>query len=199
MSHVNNPHTPHQALAELKAGNQRFKSGQMKHPNQDSSRREQLVKEGQTPMAAILACSDSRVPVELIFDQGFGDVFIVRVPGSIPGPTQLGGLEYAVDHLGVPLIVVLAHTKCGAMTAALANVKPGGPLGEVLSWLDPVVAEVESLPQDDRMDAALVASTKYAIKCFKEACPKAAQAESEGRLAIVGAVYHLETDDVIFL
>ena len=198
MSHSSNPHTCGSALAELKAGNERFMSGKAIHPRQDKVVRDTLAIDGQQPLAAILACSDSRAPLELIFDQGLGDLFVVRVAGGVSAPTPVGSLEYAVEHLGVPVVLVLGHTQCGAVTAAVGGYQPGGALGELLAYLNPVVKTVENLPEEQRVGAAIEAAVTHAIAEFRAKSPASAKAESEGRLRIVGAVYHLETGKVVF-
>ena len=116
---MTNPHqmTPEQAWEALRTGNERFMQGKSDHPNQDFSRRHTLT-QGQRPHAAVLACSDSRVPVEIVFDQGLGDLFVIRTAGEITDLSVLASLEFAVDGLGVPLVVVLGHENCGAVKAA---------------------------------------------------------------------------------
>lgn len=196
MSHHRNPHTFDSALTALQNGNARFAAGASKHPNQDQSVREQLTAEGQAPLAAVLACSDSRVPVELLFDLGFGDLFVIRAAGQVAGPDQLGSLEYAVEHLGVPLILVLGHTRCGAVTAAVNKAQETGALGRLLARLDPVVKAVEGLPEDKRVEAAIGKTVEYIKDELRRGSPALAGAEKEGRVRIVGAVYHLETGKV---
>ena len=116
---MTSPHqmTPEQAWEALRTGNERFMQGKSDHPNQDFSRRHTLT-QGQRPHAAVLACSDSRVPVEIVFDQGLGDLFVIRTAGEITDLSVLASLEFAVDGLGVPLVVVLGHENCGAVKAA---------------------------------------------------------------------------------
>src|SRR3954469_5865341 len=117
--------TPETALAELKAGNDHHVSKQYRRPNQTAARQRELAS-GQHPHAAILSCADSRVAPEIIFDQGLGDLFDVRVAGNIAGDTETASLEYAAEHLDVPLIVVMGHQKCGAVTAAAEAGNPPG-------------------------------------------------------------------------
>ena len=119
-SHHHASVTPSEAVERLIIGNQRFMSGESESPRSDKATIEKLAEEGQDPFVAVLACADSRVPVENIFDMGFGDIFTIRVAGNVIGPDQLGSLEYAVDHLGVPLILILGHTNCGAINGAIA-------------------------------------------------------------------------------
>jgi carbonic anhydrase len=109
--------TGDQALQELMNGNKRYVAAELAHPNQTAARRAEVAK-GQDPFAIIVGCSDSRVPPEIIFDQGLGDLFVTRVAGNIVDDVVLGSIEYAAEHLGVPLIVVLGHKRCGAVEAA---------------------------------------------------------------------------------
>ena len=198
MGHHHHPHTFEAALKALKEGNGRFVSGKVNHPHQDKTLRDQLAAEGQAPLAAVLACSDSRAPVELLFDQGFGDLFIVRAAGQVAGPDQIGSLEYAAEHLGVPVILVLGHTKCGAITAAVGGAKEAGALGGLLDRLAPVVKAVENLPEKEKMAAAVDMTVDFIIAELRAKSEGLAQAEKEGRLRLVGAVYHLESGKVEF-
>jgi len=106
------------ALAALVEGNRRFAAGVAEHPRQDARRREEVLARGQYPFAAIVGCADSRVPPEIVFDQGLGDLFVLRTAGNIVDDLGVACLEYAAAHLGVPLIVVMGHSRCGAVTAA---------------------------------------------------------------------------------
>ena len=115
--------TPDRALTQLLRGNERFVAGWPDHPNQSARRRREVSEAGQHPFAIILSCADSRVPPEIIFDQGLGDLFIVRVAGNVLDDVVLGTIEYAVEHLQVPLVMVLGHDKCGAVTAAVEGGK----------------------------------------------------------------------------
>ena len=117
--------SPADALARLKAGNQRFVAGKLQHPHQDSKRRAELAK-GQQPFAIVLGCADSRTSPEVLFDQGLGDLFVVRVAGNVLDDHALASIEYAVEHLGAQLIVVLGHQRCGAVQAAKDTVRATG-------------------------------------------------------------------------
>src|SRR4051812_12455214 len=109
------------ALARLREGNRRFANDQTTSPPLSSARRLALVA-GQEPFAIILGCSDSRVPAELVFDQGFGDLFVIRVAGNVVAPSQVGSVEFAVSRFGTPLVIVMGHSQCGAVTATLEEV-----------------------------------------------------------------------------
>ena len=198
MTHHGNPHTIESALRDLEGGNARFVAGRPTYPRGDVLTRSRLDAHGQTPLAAVLACSDSRAPVELLFDQGFGDVFVIRAAGQVAGVDQIGSLEYAVVHLGVPLILVLGHTKCGAVTAALAKAQEPGALGQLLTHFDPVVKEVEDLPEDQRLNAAIEKAVDHIRQELRAKSSVLAQVEKEGRVKIAGAVYHLESGRVEF-
>lgn len=191
-AHHHNPHTFDSTLKALTDGNSRFVAGKPDHPHQDQGLRDKLVKEGQTPMAAVLSCSDSRVPSELLFDQGFGDLFSIRAAGQVAGPDQIGSVEYAVEHLGTPVVLVLGHSNCGAVTAAVGKAQEPGALGQLLGRLDPVVKEVEGLPEDQRVAAAIGKTVDFIVEELRRSSPALARAEKEGRTRIVGAVYYLE-------
>jgi carbonic anhydrase len=149
-------------------------------------------------LAAILSCSDSRAPVEKIFDQGFGDLFVIRAAGAVPGVDQVGSLEYAVAHLGVPVIVVLAHTKCGAVTAAVTGAEEPGALGELLAKLNPVANVVSKLEESSRLSAAIKLSASLFREQVSMVSPVIANAVKEGRLKVVSAVYDIDTGKVEF-
>jgi len=193
-----NPHNANSALQELKNGNQRFVDNKSTRPRQDKARRDDLCAHGQAPLAAILSCSDSRVPVELVFDQGFGDVFVIRVAGNVPGVDEMGSIEYAVKHLGVPLVVVLGHTNCGAVQAAVKEADEPGALGQLLARLKPVVQSVADLPPEKKVSAAVRNNVEQGVKQLTSQSPTLAKAVQEGRTKIVGAVYQIEDGRVIF-
>lgn len=135
--------TAHEALQTLTEGNAKFVCESVERPNQCRIRRMVTSEKGQQPFAAVLACADSRVPVELIFDRGIGDIFVVRVAGNIAGPTETGSLEYAVEHLGVRLIVVLGHSGCGAVRASAQAVEHQGSVGSIVRKIIPVVQKTK--------------------------------------------------------
>ena len=109
------------ALQLLTEGNARFAAGRMIHPHTDADRRAEVAREGQHPFATVLTCADSRVPAEIVFDRGIGDIFVVCVAGNVVGPSELGSVEYAVDHLATPVVLVLGHSLCGAVQATLSR------------------------------------------------------------------------------
>ena len=141
------PVSPDQALARLMDGNRRYSQNKEQHPDETLARRMEL-QSSQHPFAVILSCSDSRVPPELIFDQGLGDLFVIRVAGNIVDDDGLGSIEYAVEHLGTKLIVVLGHEKCGAVSAAVASETAPGHLTALFAAIRPSVLATASSPGD---------------------------------------------------
>jgi carbonic anhydrase len=142
---------PNVALTQLQEGNQRFVDAKMQHPGQDPEHRLRLAAY-QQPFATILTCSDSRVPAEVVFDQGLGDLFVVRVAGNIVDPAVLGSIEYGVDHLGTPLVVVMGHQSCGAVSATLESLQhrtqPHGDIATLVTAITPAVAVAKQRPGD---------------------------------------------------
>ncbi len=132
---------PEKAIERLEDGNVRFETDKATHPDADTRRRRETGEAGQFPFVTFLSCSDSRVPIELIFDQGVGDVFVVRVAGNVCGVHEAGSIEYGVDHLGTPLLVVLGHTQCGAVTAATTGAEVHGNIRPLVQGIGPAVAK----------------------------------------------------------
>ena len=132
------------ALKALMDGNERFTSGHMQHPFEGADRRKETSDKGQKPFAMLISCADSRVPLELSFDRGIGDLFISRVAGNAVSPSELGTLEYGADHLHIPLLVVLGHTKCGAVTAVYQGDQAQGNLKTLLQPIQPAVESAKS-------------------------------------------------------
>ena len=135
------------ALQKLMEGNTRYVSARLAHPNQTPARRAE-VSEGQHPFAVIVGCSDSRLPPEIIFDQGLGDLFVVRLAGHVLNDEALGSIEYAVEHLGTQLIMVLGHDRCGAVTAAVKEGDASGHLGSIMKAIAPAVKKAKDRPGD---------------------------------------------------
>ncbi len=175
----------------LLEGNRRYAAGQPAHPDQAPARRQELVA-GQHPFAAILGCADSRVPPEILFDQGLGSLFVVRVAGNIVDDVVLGSLEYAAEHLGVSLIVVLGHTHCGAVHAAAAGGAHEGAVARLIEALRPAV-EVARTQPGDLVNHAVRANVVRAVGQLRDAQPVLAAAAAQGRLQITGAIYDLST------
>src|SRR5215467_14490729 len=139
--------TPDSVLAELKTGNAHHVRHQYQHPHDTLARQRELVA-GQHPHAEILSCADSRVPPEIIFDQGLGDLFVVRVAGNIAADTEIGSLEYGAEHLHIPLLIVLGHESCGAVTAAVQGGDPEGHIAALVRLLRPAVEKSRNLSGD---------------------------------------------------
>ena len=188
-------------LERLLAGNRRFVVDKRTYPDQTLARRRELTA-GQHPFAAILGCSDSRVPPELIFDQGLGDLFTVRVAGHVVDQATLGSLEYAVLHLDLRLIVVLGHSSCGAVQAALQVTQGGeavkGRLAMLVAALQPAIKEAEGEP-GEALDRAVRSNITMAVRQLRTAGPILAPLVEEGRIQILGACYDLATGIVELL
>ena len=184
---------PDMALQELKEGNKRFVKGQMQHRDQTPERRHELA-EFQKPFAVILACSDSRVPVEMVFDQGLGDLFVIRVAGNIVDAAVLGSIEYAVDHLATPLVVVMGHQSCGAVSATLESLQhhttPHSNIAALVSAITPAVAVAEQRP-GDLLDNTIRANAEQSRDAIVNA-PEVKQALDSGALKVVSTYYNLD-------
>jgi len=189
--------TGQQALTRLMTGNKRYVSGQMEHPNQSPERRLALGG-GQTPFAAILGCADSRVPPAIIFDQGLGDLFVIRVAGNILDSSVVGSLEFAADKLQVPLIVVLGHASCGAVTAAVNGGDLPGHLPYIAQAIQPAVARVRNQP-GDLLENAIRANAQMVAEQLGTSEPVLAGRVAAGRLQIVPAYYDLKSGHVEIL
>jgi carbonic anhydrase len=184
-------------LAELKAGNEHHAAKRYAHPHLTAARQRELAS-GQHPHAAILSCADSRVAPEIVFDQGLGDLFDVRVAGNVAGDAELASLEYASEHLNVPLIVVMGHQKCGAVSAAVEGGEAGGHLPTLLNAIKPAVEKAAALP-GDRVANAVRINVENVVRQLRESKPVLAEAASKGHVRIVGAVYSLDTGKVDWL
>ena len=182
------------ALKLLLEGNQRFVEGTPERPNQTVARREALVG-GQQPFAAILSCSDSRTTPEIVFDRGKGDLFVVRNAGNVPGPFAQESLYYAAAHLGTRLILVLGHTRCGAVAATLSGQTADIP--QTAKEIEPAVAKSKSM-SGDALDNAISENVRLTVQKLSTATPLAEMVKA-GNLKIVGAVYHLDSGRVIVL
>ena len=182
-----------EALQRLLDGNQRYVAGRAIRPNQTTARRA-TVAGGQHPFAAILGCSDSRVPPEIVFDQGLGDLFVVRLAGNVADPVALDSLDYAVTHLGARLILVLGHERCGAVTAAVEGYGERGDVGPMLAELRPAVAASKDLPGNPVANA-IRANVELTVENLRTSKPLSAMVAS-GELKIVGGIYHLATGKV---
>ena len=186
--------TPEDALKKLMEGNQRYIEQKRTFPDQDRSRVVEVAK-GQHPFATILGCSDSRVASEIIFDQGLGDLFDIRVAGNFIDNVVLGNMEYAVLELGVPLLVILGHERCGAVKAALDGKPVPGHIGSLVAAIKPAVYATKGQPGDP-WDNAVRANVKMTVNKLKALSPILAKAVKAGTLKVVGARYDLDSGEV---
>jgi carbonic anhydrase len=192
-----------QALSRLKEGNERYAGGSAKHPNQDPDRRKETAAKGQKPFATILSCSDSRVPVEIIFDSGFGDLFVVRVAGNVADVDEIGTMEYGVDHLGTPLLVVLGHTRCGAVTAVTQKAEVHGSIPQLVDNIEPAVVRARAanpqLGTDALVEEAIKENAWQSIEDLFADSEIVRKRVREGNLKVVAAIYNLEDAKVTWM
>jgi carbonic anhydrase len=192
--------SPESALKMLQEGNGRFVSTAVKRPNQNTKQRLQTAEKGQKPFAAVLSCADSRVPVEVIFDRGIGDIFVVRDAGNIATQTDIGSIEYAVDHLGTPLVVVLGHSKCGAVTAAVEGGEAPPNIKAIVGFIAPAVTQAKSANSDKSGDAlvsaAITANVWQAMADMYKNSPMLRDKVKDGKIKLMGAVYDLNSGKV---
>ena len=185
------------ALADLKEGNARFVAGRPNKGHQSLNRVKEVAK-GQHPTAVILGCADSRVPPEVIFDQGIGDLFVVRVAGNIAEPATDGSIEYAAEHLGVPLVVVLGHHKCGAVKATAEAAGPvEGNIGALVREIRPAVEAAKAHPgKEGLVDTAVHENAARAAAQLTAGSPLLRHLVESGKVKIVTAVYDLEAGTI---
>lgn len=188
-------------IAILREGNRRFVSGQPEYPNRDVERRRLTAADGQEPFATVLACSDSRVPVEVIFDRGIGDLFVIRVAGNVAGNSELASLEYGVTHLHTPLLVVLGHSHCGAVTAVARNAELHGHLPVIAEKIRPAVlqAKTENPPADELVAKAVEANVWQTLGDIIRQSSAIRERLAARQIIALGAVYHLESGEVAWL
>lgn len=199
---TSNDHTPGEAWAAMVAGNDRFVDGHPDHPHQDADRRAQVA-EGQAPIAALFGCADSRLGAEIIFDVGLGDLFVVRNAGQVVGDTVLGSLEFAVAALGVPLIVVLGHDRCGAVSAAIQSIDANSEpetfyLQRLIDMIVPSVkrahraldVEPDHVQTLDPREVGRL-HIEASVGALLERSILISEAVASGKLAVVGANYDL--------
>lgn len=189
--------SPDVALQQLMDGNKRFIETSQTHPNQDSERRIALGS-GQAPFAAVLACADSRVPPEVLFDQGLGDLFVVRVAGNILNDQLLGSLEYAAAHLDTPLIVVLGHTSCGAIGAVAEGAELEGHMASLIPAIQPAVDKVKD-QEGNLTDNAAKEVARMTAEQLINSEPIIADLIKAGKLKVVPAFYELESGEINLL
>ena len=193
---------PEEALKLLREGNERFVQEKAEHPNSLLDRVHETAEHGQHPFVTILSCSDSRVPLETIFDQGIGDIFVIRVAGNVSGDGQLGSIEYGVAHTGTRLCVVLGHTKCGAITAACTDGGHEGKVEHLMKAIAPAVKRTEAKTGKKGIDAVpdcCKENVYLQIESLYRDSKILRDAVSNGNLVIVGAIYDIDTGKVEFL
>jgi carbonic anhydrase len=211
---------PAEAISRLKEGNGRYTSGNQQHPHESSEERTYMatasyenlgmtvaeaatrraeLKTSQHPFAIVLSCSDSRVPPEIVFDQGLGDLFVIRVAGNVIDDQSLGSIEYAVDHLAVRLIVVLGHQRCGAVKAARETIaaKSEAP-GHIQSLVTAIQPAVEATAKGD-LKATVEANVKNVTQALRSSTPILKSKVDSGELRVVGAYYSLDSGAVAFM
>jgi carbonic anhydrase len=195
-------YTAEEALRRLKEGNARFVSGHARFPTVQKEVLAELAR-GQQPYATILGCSDSRVPPELVFDAGFGELFVIRVAGNVLGPAINGTLQYAAAHLHTPLFVVLGHEGCGAVKAAIASKFHGAPQkSRIALLLENIVPALDNLdptlPPEALLGAAVEANVRWTMRQLRES-PEGKARVAQGEVKLVGALYDLAQGRVRFL
>lgn len=186
--------SPDEALKKLVEGNTRFVESKQAHKDLGNTRRTELTK-GQKPFAVVLSCSDSRVPPEHVFDQGLGDIFVIRVAGNIADPIELGSIEYALEHLDVPLVLVLGHQSCGAVKATVEGGKPEGNIGAIVKKIAPAVkdAKAKVKDKDKLLDAAILQNTKNTVMALMKNSAIIRHLVEGQKVKIAAGVYRMTT------
>lgn len=185
--------SPDQALKQLIEGNERFVKRKRKNPNQTYTRLVEVAK-SQKPFASILGCADSRVPSEIIFDQGFGDLFVCRVAGNVATPEEIGSLEFGSLVLGSKIIMVLGHKRCGAVDATIKGAQVPGQIGSLLEAIKPGVEVTKNLP-GDKLENACKANVTAQVEKLKKS-PVLSQLIQDKKVKVVGGYYDLDTGTV---
>lgn len=175
-------------------GNARYSTSKLQHPRQDRQRREEVA-QGQKPFAVVVSCSDSRVPPEVVFDQGLGDLFVVRTAGHVVDSVALGSIEFAVAKLGARSIVVLGHERCGAVQASLERTQVPGSIGSITAAITPGIASVTG-KDSAALDQAIALNVQSVVSRIHKASPVLAPYFADGSLELSGAVYDLDTGKV---
>ena len=183
-----------EAWERLVLGNKRYVSGKMAHPRENKKRRAEIAKM-QKPFVIILSCSDSRVPPEILFDQGLGDVFVIRTAGNVVDSIALGSIEYAVEHLGVKLIVVLGHERCGAVSATVKGGEVPGHIASIVQKIKPAVKAAKK-QKGDLVENAVRENVKRIVKELKASEPILSEFVEEHGLKVIGARYDLDSGKI---
>lgn len=197
-SHVANDHNK-SALEKIMDGNARFASVHSIHPDESAKRTKEISHE-QHPMAVVIACSDSRVSPELVFDEGLGDLFVIRTAGNIIGEAEFGSVEYAVEHLKVPLVIVMGHERCGAVQAMIDGIHPGGHLQSIMDSLNNE-EEIKAIPLSDghRLEHCVLANIQHGVHSLLSQSSIIREKVADKTLKVVGAHYDLDDRKVTIL
>lgn len=191
------------ALEMLKDGNQRWVDGAPTGPNTSPERMANVADTGQKPFVTVLTCADSRLPVERIFDRGVGDVFVVRVAGNVAGGSEVGTIEYGVGHLKTPLLVVMGHTKCGAVAAAATGAEVHGKIRELVDHINPAVERVKrNNPGADAKEVMTLSVREnvwQSVFDLYKTSPEIRSMAAEGKIKVIGAVYDISSGKVTWL
>ena len=188
-----NDMNPDEALQKLMEGNRRFVNGKAENPHRDMVRIEEVAA-GQEPFAAILSCADSRVPSEIVFDQGFGDLFVCRVAGNIATLEEIGSLEFGTLVLGAKVLMVIGHERCGAVSATIKGAEVPGQIGSLIEAIKPAVSKAKNEP-GDQLENTCKANILLQIEKLQSS-PVISQLIEEGKLKVVGGYYDLDTGEV---
>lgn len=194
---------PEDALILLKDGNWRFVSGNAVHLQQDGFRRGFTAKNGQKPFAVLLSCADSRVPPEIVFDQGLGCLFVIRVAGNVARTDEIATVEYGTGHLGARLVVVMGHSMCGAVTAVMNKAEVGPNVAQLVRPIVPAVdrarAQNPGLAGNPLLEAAIRANVFQSMGDLLRHSAELRELVAAGKVQVVGAMYYLSTGEVQFL
>ncbi len=190
--------SPDACLRILEEGNRRFVWGVRQIPG-SGDLRNRLAKDGQQPLAAVVACSDSREPVEYIFDQPIGGIFTIRTAGNTDGLQTRGSVQYAVRHLQVPLVIVMGHTQCGAVQAALSGQKEEGALADLIAPLTRIAQTAELAQSDNKQHDVCIANIRATLSALESEDSSLRRAIADGTTKLVGAIYDISTGEVSWL
>ncbi|MCX5904065.1 MAG: carbonic anhydrase [Proteobacteria bacterium] len=196
--------TADEALQKLLDGNKRYVESKMNACGESNGATREKLSKSQKPYAIILSCSDSRVPPEIIFDKGLGEIFVVRVAGNVPDPVVLGSIEYAAEHLGSPLVMVLGHERCGAVTAAVdAKREPEGNIGAIIKNISPAVKlakkEYKGKDKAELVETAINDNIKLVAANIVKQSPVMKKLVGEAKVKIVAAKHDLDDGNVTLM
>lgn len=187
-------------LKRLQAGNQRYMSGRSIHSRFDAQRRMETAEQGQKPYATVLGCSDARVPPEVVFDQGFADIFVIRVAGNVCGESELASAEYGTKYLGTQLLVVLGHSKCGAVDATVKGAELEGSLPKLVAMIEPAVEKTKrehpSLKDEALLNESIENNVRQTIDQVVKGSSVLRELVSSNKLKVVGAVRDITTGKI---